>query len=92
MTVLVYLGHPAHFHLFKEAIKNLQKKSVKVVIVIKSKDVLEKLLIDNRLDYLNISDANNKGSAYKNFAKRLFNLAKIIRAYKPNLLVLTVFV
>ena len=87
MTLLVYLGHPAHFHLFKETIKNLQSKAVKVVIVIKSKDVLEKLLIDSKLEYLNISDANNTGSAYKNFAKRLFNLAKIIRANKPNLLV-----
>ena len=87
MTLLVYLGHPAHFHLFKETIKNLQAKAVKVVIVIKSKDVLEKLLIDSKLEYLNISDANNKGSAYKNFAKRLFNLSKIIRANKPNLLV-----
>jgi predicted glycosyltransferase len=86
MTVLVYLGHPAHFHLFKETIKNLQAKAVKVVIVIKSKDVLEKLLIDSKLPYLNISDANNKGSAYKNFAKRLYNLAKIIRTEKPKLL------
>lgn len=86
MTVLVYLGHPAHFHLFKETIKNLQAKAVKVVIVIKSKDVLEKLLIDSKLPYLNISDANNKGSAYKNFAKRLYNLAKIIKAERPKLL------
>jgi predicted glycosyltransferase len=87
MTLLVYLGHPAHFHLFKETIKSLQAKSVRVVIVIKSKDVLEKLLIDSKLTYLNISDVNEKGSAYKKFAKRLYNLAKIIRAYKPNLLV-----
>jgi len=87
MTLLVYLGHPAHFHLFKETIKNLQARSVKVVIVIKSKDVLEKLLADSKLPYLNISDANNKGSAYKNFAKRLYNLAKIIRANKPSLLI-----
>jgi len=86
MTVLVYLGHPAHFHLFKETIKNIQTKAVKVVIVIKSKDVLEKLLIDSGLPYLNISNANNKGSAYKNFAKRLYNLAKIIRDEKPKLL------
>ena len=52
MTLLVYLGHPAHFHLFKETIKNLQAKAVKVVIVIKSKDVLEKLLIDRIINGL----------------------------------------
>jgi hypothetical protein len=87
MSLLVYLGHPAHFHLFKETIKNLQAKNVKVVIVIKSKDVLEKLLIDSKLPYLNISDANNKGNAYKNFARRLYNLTKIIRVEKPKLLI-----
>ncbi len=87
MTLLVYLGHPAHFHLFKETIKNLQTKSVKVVIVIKSKDVLEKLLLDSKLPYINISEGNAKGNAYKNFFKRLYNLAKIIQTNKPKLLI-----
>jgi hypothetical protein len=87
MTLLVYLGHPAHFHLFKETIKNLQAKSIKVVIVIKSKDVLEKLLIDSKLSYINISEGNIKGNAYKNFGKRLYNLSKIIRKNKPKLLI-----
>ncbi|MFI5142291.1 MAG: DUF354 domain-containing protein, partial [Bacteroidia bacterium] len=85
--ILVYLGHPAHFHLFKETIKHFQAKAVKVVIVIKSKDVLEQLLTDSNLPYLNISDANAKGNAYVNFVKRLNQLAKIIRATKPTLLV-----
>lgn len=87
MTLLVYLGHPAHFHLFKETIKNLQTKSVKIVIVIKSKDVLEKLLIDSKLPYINISEGNAKVNAYKNFLKRLYNLSKIIRANRPKLLI-----
>jgi predicted glycosyltransferase len=87
MTVLLYLGHPAHFHLFKETIKNLQAIDVKPVIVIKSKDVLEKLLIDSQLPYLNISEGNAKGNAYKNFFKRLYKLAAIIRSSKPNLLI-----
>ena len=87
MTVLIYLGHPAHFHLFKETIKNLQNKGVKSVIVIKSKDVLEKLLIDSQLPYINISEGNAKGNAYKNFFKRLKRLASIIRSAKPNLLI-----
>src|ERR1017187_2181384 len=85
--ILVYLGHPAHFHLFKETIKYFQGNAVKVVIVIKSKDVLEQLLIDSKLPYLNISDASAKGNAYVNFFKRLNRLAKIIRATKPTLLV-----
>ena len=89
MTILVYLGHPAHFHLFKESIKSLQAKSHKIVIVIKSKDVLEKLLIDSKLSYINITeDGVKKGgiNLYLGFFNRLRALAKIIRANKPNVL------
>lgn len=86
MTVLVYLGHPAHFHLFKETIKNLQSKSHKVVIVIKSKDVLEKLLIDSHLPYINIAPKlkkNGKVALYVSLIKRITTLTKIILKYKP---------
>lgn len=86
MTVLVYLGHPAHFHLFKESIKNLQAKSHKVVIVIKSKDVLEKLLIDSHLPYINIAPKlkkNGKVALYVSLIKRIVTLTKIILKYKP---------
>ena len=86
MTVLVYLGHPAHFHLFKESIKNLQAKSHKVVIVIKSKDVLEKLLIDSHLPYINIAPKlkkNGKFALYVSLIKRIATLTKIILKYKP---------
>jgi len=90
MTILVYLGHPAHFHLFKETIKNLQGKSHKVVIAIKSKDVLEKLLIDSGLPYINITANNPKKSGpvnlYIGFLKRMTALIRIIRANKPSLL------
>jgi predicted glycosyltransferase len=86
MTVLVYLGHPAHFHLFKETIKNLQAKSHQVVIVIKSKDVLEKLLIDSNLSYINIAPKlkkNGKVALYFSLIKRIATLTKIILKYKP---------
>lgn len=86
MTVLIYLGHPAHFHLFKETIKKLQSKSHSVVIVIKSKDVLEKLLIDSKLPYINIATSEKKPGKiflYFSFFKRLTALIKIIRAHKP---------
>ena len=86
MTVLIYLGHPAHFHLFKETIKNLQSKSHKVIIVIKSKDVLEKLLIDSNLPYINVSAKTKKAgriALYYSFFKRLAVLTKIIYKHKP---------
>lgn len=90
MLVLVYLGHPAHFHLFKETIKNLQAKSHKVVIVIKSKDVLEKLLIDSRLEYINIIPSQKQNGTiakYFNLLNRLLALTKLILKHKPHKLI-----
>ena len=41
MKILFHLGHPAHFHLFKNTIKNLIKDGNKIFIIIQKKDVLE---------------------------------------------------
>jgi predicted glycosyltransferase len=55
-----YLAHPAHFHLFLNTIVGLRGKGHEVSISIKSKDVLEKLLIESGLEYVNISSAERK--------------------------------
>jgi len=54
MKYLIYLGHPAHFHLFKFTIKNLQSRGHSVAVLIKKKDILEELLQRYGLDYKNI--------------------------------------
>lgn len=90
MTVLVYLGHPAHFHLFKETIKRLRDHGVEVVITIKSKDVLEQLLQDYGWNYINISSRQkqtNKLDPYRNFFKRISKLAQTIRKFRPNIMI-----
>jgi predicted glycosyltransferase len=90
MKLLFYLGHPAHFYLFKETIKNLQARQYQLFIVIKSKDVLEKLLIDSNLDYINIvpdHKKNGKIGKYVSLLNRLFSLSKIIFTYKPSKLI-----
>ena len=52
--ILIYLGHPAQYHFFKNIIKLLKKEKVQVKIIIKTKDVLEDLLIADRHEYINI--------------------------------------
>lgn len=84
MKILVYLGHPAHFHLFRNTIRELAGKKIETCIVIKSKDVLERLLRDSGLAYTNIS--SHKGGSVSGFFKRLAALAAIIRREKPALL------
>jgi predicted glycosyltransferase len=54
MKILFYLGHPAHYHLFKNIIKQLEKNSHKIFILIKKKDVLEELVKKSGHQYVNI--------------------------------------
>ena len=46
------MGHPAHFHLFKNVIINLIKCKHSVYIIIKKKDILEELLKNSGLKIL----------------------------------------
>lgn len=54
MNILFHLGHPAHFHLFKNVIYKLHEKNHTTSILIKKKDVLEKLLINSNFEFENI--------------------------------------
>lgn len=54
MNILIQLSHPAHFHLYKNVARNLQQHGHQVHILIKTKDILEDLLIAANLPYCNI--------------------------------------
>ena len=44
MKILIYIGHPAQFLFFKNFIKQEKQKGNEVIVLIKSKDVLEDLI------------------------------------------------
>lgn len=54
MKILFFLGHPAHYHLFKNTITNLKGQGVSVDIVIKTKDILVDLLESAGETYTNL--------------------------------------
>ena len=54
MKVLFHLGHPAHYHLFKNTITDLVIRGHETFILIKKKDVLEELLDFDSVPYLNL--------------------------------------
>lgn len=62
MKILFQLGHPAHFHLFKNVIFNLKEKGHQISILIKRKDILEYLLDKHQLNFSNILPAGRKDS------------------------------
>ena len=53
MKYLFYLGHPAHFHLFKNIILKLQNEN-KIFVLYKTKDVIKDLLEDFKVENINI--------------------------------------
>lgn len=60
MRVLFQLGHPAHFHLFKNTIADLQRDGHQVYILIRKKDILEELLQQSGMPYTNILPSGRK--------------------------------
>jgi hypothetical protein len=74
--ILFYLGHPAHYHFFSKVFQALSPEQY--VIVIKTKDVLEQLLQESRLPYVNI-DTKALGAG-RSFFRMLLDLLK--RSYR----------
>lgn len=89
MNIAVFLGHPAHFHLFKNVIDNLINKKLNVFIVIKKKDILETLVKDAGLDYTVIREgrSNSKIGLVKSVLHMELEMIKFIRKNKINLLI-----
>lgn len=89
MNVLIQLSHPAHFHLYKLVAKNLMEDGNKVLFVIKSKDILETLLQNAGLPYVNINQHAHRGSKLGilwDMFVREWRIIKLCRKHKINLI------
>lgn len=89
MKLLVYMGHPAHFYLYKNVIENLRANNHQVEILIKKKDVLQNLVINQGWTFHNILEEgrkNNKLSMFYAMIKRTYRLLKFCNTYKPDIL------
>ena len=87
--IIIYMGHPAHFHLFKNTILLLKEAGHDVKILIKKKDILEDLLKNQGWDYTNIH-SKERGDSKLRIALALFKrelaLLKIVLKFKPHLM------
>ena len=89
MNVLIQLSHPAHFHLYKLVAKNLMENGNKVLFVIKSKDILETLLQNAGLPYVNINQHAHRGSKLGilwDMFVREWRIIKLCRKHKIDLI------
>lgn len=87
--LLFFLGHPAHFHLFRFIIPALEKQGHQVKVLIRTKDMLEDLCFAENLTYQNILP-EKRGNSYVSIAisylKKYKRISAVIRAFKPDLL------
>lgn len=89
MNVLIQLSHPAHFHFYKNVALGLMKNNYNVLIVIKTKDVLEDLLKNAGLSYVNINQYAHRGNKLGvlwDMLLRELRMVRLCKKYKIDLL------
>ena len=89
MRFLFYMGHPAHFHLFRPAIGILKSGGHGVKILIKKKDVLEDLVRSTGWDYVNINPRGRRDNLWSigwQVLRRDAVLYRICRQFRPDVL------
>jgi predicted glycosyltransferase len=89
MRYLIFLGHPAHFHLFKNIINKLKSNGHQVKVLIRTKDMLEELCIRSGIEYINVLPEQRKKdylSIAISYLRKYKRISKIIKEFKPNLL------
>jgi len=90
LKYLFHLGHPAHFHLFKNTIKRLKELGHICYIIIKQKDVLEDLVSLEGFEYQNILPSGRKDSSLGiafGLLKQDIRLFSFCLKHKPDLLI-----
>jgi predicted glycosyltransferase len=82
MKILFYFGHPSQYLFLRNTINILREKGIICDLIIKSKDVLEKLLIENSETYINIlpeGRRSNKIGILAGLVKRDFRLFNLVK-------------
>ena len=90
MKILFYLGHPAHYHLFRNIISILRSKNHDATVLIKKKDILEHLLEQSNLDFLNILPEGRKDNKFGialGLLKRDWAMFRLCIKRRPDILV-----
>lgn len=88
MKILFDIGHPAHVHLFRNAINILESKGHELKITARDKDITLDLLDKYGFDY-EVVGKNKKGMLKKalNMLKIDYILLNVAKCFKPDLFV-----
>ena len=89
MKILCYMGHPAHFHLFRDSLRELGRREHEVRVLIQKKDILESLVRSDHIPYENILSGGRKGSKMgmlMGMLKRDLRVWKQVRKFRPDIM------
>lgn len=92
MKFLFYIGHPAQYFFLRKSIADLKSSGHIVLIIIKTKDILEEVLSEDGFNYINILPSvrgNSKIAILVSLFVRIFRLFPIIVKEKPDLMIST---
>lgn len=88
MKILIDIGHPAHVHFLKNAIRSLLGRGHEITVVTKDKEIAVYLLNKYGINYINLG---KPGKGLWGKAKGLiffdFKIYKIAKTFKPDILV-----
>lgn len=95
MRLLVALNHPAHYYVFKYTVIKLKQLGFSVIYVIKEKDILEKLLISENVEYVKINKKRKRNTnAFSVISNGIIdllnqdlNLFRLVKKWKPKLMI-----
>lgn len=84
------ISHPAHFHMFRYTMANLRRDGHHIVTVIRPKDILEQLCINEGMSYLKVKDRPKKWGILGlgiSLMEKTFGVLRIVHEEKPDMLI-----
>lgn len=88
MKILVEILHPAHVHVFRNAIQLWQERGDEVLVVSREKECANDLLEAYGIPYESISRiGKKKGALFLEMGVRLWRMWRLARRFKPDILI-----
>ena len=88
MKIAIYVGHPTQYHFFRHTIAALKSKGHKILLLVKTKDILIELLDYYREEYINVLPSDRTDSTWGimiGLLKREVQLFKHIKPFHPDI-------
>jgi len=89
--IAIFVGHPAHFHLFKNVANRLIEKGFQIDFLVKRKDIVEQLVIDAGYNYYIVRSQERQGSTRLSLVWALIKMFWNMTVYglkrRPSLLI-----